>query len=97
MLSLVVVMFFDGFVTHVWLKNKKIARKWDRFMKVKRADWSEGKPGISAICQELFTPADYNSYGHWKAGLAKLILKKDAVPSPQLPSAPNRELVGLWK
>ena len=72
----------DGVNLHFWPKNEKLARKWDRFARIKRADWTKGKPGSSTICGLHFTPSDYDGYGQWKAGLSsRLVLRKDAVPS----------------
>ena len=73
---------YDGVSVHFWPKNEKLAHKWDRFARIKRADWTKGKPGVSTICGSHFTPGDYDGYGQWKAGLSsRLMLRKDAVPS----------------
>ena len=67
---------------HVWPRNEKLAKKWDKFARIRRADWTKGTPGVSNICFEHFLPTDYDAYGQWKAGFVKrLCLNKDAVPS----------------
>ena len=71
-----------GVPVHVWPKNDKLAKKWDKFVRLKRADWIKGIPGMSTICGEHFLPTDYENHGQWKAGFTKTLrLTKDAVPT----------------
>ena len=71
-----------GVPVHVWPKNDKLAKKWDKFVRLKRADWTKGIPGMSTICGEHFLPTDYENHGQWKAGFTKTLrLTKDAVPT----------------
>ena len=72
----------DGYSTHTWPKDAKVARKWDRFVKLDRADWKRGNPS-DVLCGGHFRqPDDFISYGQWKHKFStKLLLIKGAVPS----------------
>ena len=37
----------EGIPMPIWPRNEKLARKWDRFVQIKRSDWKKGLPGVS--------------------------------------------------
>ena len=63
------------------LKEKKRLAAWNRFMRVKRADW-KGPSRHSVLCSAHFLPTDYDRALQHEMGFHKAqILKQDAIPT----------------
>ena len=56
----------DGYSTDTWPKYSKVARKWDRFVKLDEANGNHGNPS-DVLCGGHFRqPDDFISYDHWR-------------------------------
>ncbi|KAG7487306.1 hypothetical protein MATL_G00021920 [Megalops atlanticus] len=74
----------SGVSIHQWPKKAELGKKWDQFVRQKRASWARGSPGDdkSAICSAHFHPDDFHGYRQWEFGFkTRLVLKPGAVPS----------------
>ena len=72
-----------------WPRDPATARKWDKFVQQKRSDWTRHK-AHSTLCSIHFRPDDFVNYNRYvryqEMGLkSRLNLKKDAVPSVNVP------------
>ena len=66
---------------HFPLKDSKRLAAWNRFIRVKRADWKGPSPH-SVLCSAHFLPTDYEQALQREMGFTKSpALKQDAVPT----------------
>ena len=52
-------------LTDTWPKDSQIARMWDRFVKLDRANWKHGDPAYVLCGVHFRQPNDFLSYGQW--------------------------------
>uniref|UniRef100_A0A3Q2R0Z0 THAP-type domain-containing protein n=1 Tax=Fundulus heteroclitus TaxID=8078 RepID=A0A3Q2R0Z0_FUNHE len=75
---------------HTWPKDRKLRKKWDKFVKETRKDWIAGSDK-SVLCNLHFTSEDFLGYLQWSMGFKrKLALKPGTIPTIKPAKSSNR-------